>query len=179
MAKKFVCPDHPNPSDMWLLLLPASVSSAGLLLGRVRAPPTGRRLSPAMQLGGAGKVPPEVTACLKPAYEGAARGGEPFVAGTMAELTAIWKAMVKVYGSREEALTACKKNQQVYLPYINTPECIIGAHGALISINGKDWAAEIIRKNPGVLACNPKTLATVPLSTVTPSRKPHDGHALS
>ena len=132
-----------------------------------------------MQLGGPGKVPPEVTACLKPAYEGAARGGEPFVAGTMAELTAIWKAMVKVYGSREEALTACKKNQQVYLPYINTPECIIGAHGALISINGKDWAAEIIRKNPGVLACNPKTLATVSLSTVTPSRKPHDGHALS
>ena len=70
-------------------------------------------------------------------------------------------------------------HKQVYLPYINTPECIIGAHGALISINGKDWAAEIIRKNPGVLACNPKTLATVSLSTVTPSRKPHDGHALS
>ena len=108
--------------------------------------------------GGAGKPPAAVMRCLTPAYEGAARGGEPFVAGTVAELTAIWKAMVKVYGSREKAEAACAKNSQVYLPYINTPECIVGAHGALVELFGAEGAAEIIRKNPGVLACNPKTL---------------------
>ena len=79
--------------------------------------------------------------CLTPAYEGAARGGEPFVAGTVAELTAIWKALVKVYGSREKAAAACAKNSQVYLPYINTPECIVGAHGALVELFGAEGAA--------------------------------------
>ena len=53
--------------------------------------------------------PSQVMRCLTPAYEGAARGGEPFVAGTVAELTAIWKALVKVYGSREKAQAACRR----------------------------------------------------------------------
>ena len=153
------------------MILPLLLSTASLLLpsGGRTAPPPPRCLSAAMQFGGgAGKPPPEVMRCLTPAYEGAARGGEPFVAGTEAELTAIWKAMVKVYGSREKAQAACQKNSQVYLPYINTPECIVGAHGALVTLFGKEGAAEIIRKNPGVLACNPKTLAEV--------RPPHGAH---
>lgn len=47
----------------------------------------------------------------------------------------------------------------VQLPYINKPSTIIGAHGVLVDMFGKEGAAELIRKNPGVLACNPKTLA--------------------
>ena len=143
------------------MIVPLLLSTASLLLpSGVRTAPSTRCTSPAMQFGGgAGKPPAAVMRCLTPAYEGAARGGEPFVAGTVAELTAIWKAMVKVYGSREKAEAACAKNSQVYLPYINTPECIIGAHGALVELFGAEGAAEIIRKNPGVLACNPKTLA--------------------
>ena len=37
----------------------------------------------------------------------------------------------------------------------------VGAHGVLVDIFGKEGAGEIIRKNPGVLACNPKTLSEV------------------
>ena len=68
----------------------------------------------------------------------------------------------QVYGSRDDALAATRKNQQVILPYINSPECIVGAHASLVGLFGKDGAAEIIRKNPGVLACNPESLAQTP-----------------
>lgn len=63
------------------------------------------------------KPPPEVMDILKPNYEGAARGGKPFVVGTEQELVAIWNAMVRVYGGRDDALTAVRKNQAVILPY--------------------------------------------------------------
>ena len=79
---------------------------------------------------------------------------------TEGELRKIWSAFEKVYGSREKALAASRKNQQVILPYVNSPETIIGAHKALVDMMGKEGAARIIEKNPGVLACNPATLAT-------------------
>lgn len=106
-----------------------------------------------------GQLPPEVSVVLKPSYAGASRGGRPMVVGTESELRAIWNAMVKVYGNRDDALAAVRKNQQVILPYINKPSTIIGAHGVLVDMFGKTSAAELIRKNPGVLACDPKTLA--------------------
>ncbi|KAL1529697.1 hypothetical protein AB1Y20_000636 [Prymnesium parvum] len=141
--------------------------SSGALLA---ASPHHRRLAlraqPPLVMQFPSKPPPEVMRVLEPAYEGAARGGTPFVVGTEQELTAIWNAMVRVYGSREDALAAVRRNQQVILPYMNTPECIIGAHAALVTIFGKEGAAEIIRKNPGVLACNPTSLAKTPAKEI-------------
>lgn len=52
--------------------------------------------------------------------------------------------------------------RQVILPAINTPGTIIGAHRALVNIFGKEGAADIIERNPGVLACDPQTLAATP-----------------
>ena len=72
-----------------------------------------------------------------------------------AELKATWSAFEQVYGSREKALAASRKNQQVILPYINKPGTIIGAHKALVSLFGKEGAAEIIEANPGVLGAPP------------------------
>merc|ERR1711924_344845 len=110
-----------------------------------------------MQFGS--KAPPEVLAVIKPAYKGAERGGTPFVAGTEKEVTAIWRAMERVYGNRADALAAVKKTQQVILPFINSPEVIVGVYDVLVDMMGKDKAGAIIRKNPGVLACNPASLA--------------------
>ena len=76
----------------------------------------------------------------------------PFTEG---ELIAVWNAFEGVYGSREKALAASRKNQQVILPYINKPGTIIGAHKALVSLFGKEGAAEIIEANPGVLGAPP------------------------
>lgn len=122
-----------------------------------------RSLPLVMQIGRG--LPPEVAAILEPAYKGAARGGTPFVLPEK-DVRAIWSAMVKVYGSQEDARAAVRKNQQVILPYINTPECIVGANAALVGIFGKEGAADIIRKNPGVLACNPTALAATPRADI-------------
>lgn len=115
-----------------------------------------RSMMPTMQFG---QLPPEVSIVLKPSYAGASRGGKPMDVGTEAELRALWNAMVKVYGNRDDALAAVRKEQQVILPYMNKPTTIIGAHGVLVDFFGKEGAAELIRKHPGVLACNPKSLA--------------------
>lgn len=85
---------------------------------------------------------------------------------TEAELRAIWRAFEKVYGSREKALAASRKNQQVILPYLNSPATILGAHKTLVSLFGKEKAAAIIEKNPGVLACDPASLAQTPAAEI-------------
>lgn len=145
-----------------LLVVPAATAFQALAapLSRAFRPMP----APAMLFGNA--PPEEVMRVIKPAYEGAARGGEPFVVGTEKEMVAIWKAMVTVYGSKEDALTAVRKNQQVILPYVNSPSTIVGAHASLVEIFGRDGAAEIIRKNPGVLACNPTSLARTPRADI-------------
>ena len=138
-----------------------------LLLACSRArPPLAPAASPlrasAPQMVFGPKLPPEVAVVLRPAYEGAARGGEPFVVGTEAELRAIWSAMLKVYGNEADARLAVARNQQVILPYINSPAVITGAHRALLQKFGPEDAAKIIRQNPGILACDPAALAATP-----------------
>ncbi|EOD33082.1 hypothetical protein EMIHUDRAFT_98784 [Emiliania huxleyi CCMP1516] len=138
-----------------------------LLLACSRArPPLAPAASPlrasAPQMVFGPKLPPEVAVVLRPAYEGAARGGEPFVVGTEAELRAIWSAMLKVYGNEADARLAVARNQQVILPYINSPAVITGAHRALLQKFGAEDAAKIIRQNPGILACDPAALAATP-----------------
>ena len=148
---------HRNPTMIAAALIASTFAWRAAPLPHTSAIAAAPRSTPlAMQLGRG--LPPEVAAILEPAYKGAARGGTPFVLPEK-EVRAIWSAMVKVYGSQEDARAAVRKNQQVILPYINTPECIVGANAALVGIFGKEGAAEIIRKNPGVLACNPTALA--------------------
>ena len=101
-------------------------------------------------------LPPEIKKIVKPDW----RFGEKPC--TEAELVATWSAFEKVYGSREKALVASRKNQAVILPYVNSPQTIIGAHRTLVGMFGKEGAARIIEQNPGILACNPTSLAQTP-----------------
>ena len=109
-----------------------------------------RAVTPRMLFG---RPPPEIMRLSNPDWR---YKEKPF---SDRELIAIWNAFERVYGSREKALAASRKNQQVILPYVNTPETIIGAHAALIKLLGKERTAIVIEKNPGVLACDPVTLA--------------------
>ena len=108
-----------------------------------------------------GGAPPEIYEKLKPTNSGTGSG-----LASKREIDAIWSSFEGAFGSRAAALEASRRNSQVLLPFINSPEVITGANKALIGIGGKQWAAEIIRKNPGVLACNPASLALTSKSDI-------------
>ena len=78
---------------------------------------------------------------------------------TVNDVNQMWAAWETVYGSRERAEAAAKRNVKVLLPFLNTPETIRGAYAVLVEMLGKEEAAEIIEKNPGVLSCAPADLA--------------------
>ena len=69
---------------------------------------TGHVPTLAMQFGS--PLPPEVAVVLKPSSPSASRGGAPMVVGTEKELRALWNAMIQVYGNRNDALAAVRKN---------------------------------------------------------------------
>lgn len=71
------------------------------------------------------RPPPEIMRIAQPDWRYKESSCSP------AEVISIWRAFEGVYGSREKALAASRKNQQVILPYINTPENIKGAYKAL------------------------------------------------
>tara|TARA_B100000524_G_scaffold80011_1_gene36622 strand:- start:1238 stop:1876 length:639 start_codon:yes stop_codon:yes gene_type:complete len=117
-------------------------------------------MRPVATIGRAGRivlraVPPEIATQLAPAE------GDPN-AWTQKDVSAIWAAFEKVYGSREQALVAAEKNIQVLLPFLNSPEIITGAYAVLVDMLGREGADEVVRKNPGVLACDPKSLSKTP-----------------
>ena len=78
---------------------------------------------------------------------------------TVNDVNKMWAAFESVYGSRERAEVAAKRNVKVLLPFLNTPETIRGAYATLVDMLGKEEAAQIIEKNPGVLSCAPDDLA--------------------
>ena len=78
---------------------------------------------------------------------------------TVSDVNQMWAAFETVYGSRERAEVAAKRNVKVLLPFLNTPETIRGAYDVLVEMLGKEEAAQIIEKNPGVLSCAPADLA--------------------
>ena len=82
------------------------------------------------------------------------------------KVTALWSSFESVYGSRELAEAAARRNPQVLLPFLNSPATIKGAHRTLVDLFGAAGAADIISKNPGVLACDPNTLAKTPKSDI-------------
>jgi hypothetical protein len=116
-------------------------------------PAWARRTTPAVMLLGK-RAPPEIYQKLKPTNSGTGRG-----LASVSEIDAIWSAFESAYGSRDRALEASRRNSQVLLPFINRPSTISGAHAVLVQLFGKAGALDIITKNPGVLACNPASLA--------------------
>jgi hypothetical protein len=105
-------------------------------------------------------VPPEIAAALTPA------AGDPN-AWTTKDVTEIWTAFERVYGNREKALAAARKNTQVLLPFLNDGRNIAGAYAVLVEVLGATVAAEVVEKNPGVLACSASSLKeTSPQSIV-------------
>ena len=110
---------------------------------------------------GRSRAPEEIYTKLKPTASGTGKG-----LATEKEIDAIWAAFEASFGSRERALAASRKNSQVLLPFINNANTISGANAALVSLFGKEEALEIITKNPGVLACNPKSLAQTPKADI-------------
>jgi hypothetical protein len=100
-----------------------------------------------------GRRPPqEVLDQLQPGWR------NDFV-GTPAEISAMWSAFETVYAGREAALAAFRKNSQVLLPIVNSPDTILGAHRVLVELFGAAEAAQIIARHPGILACAPSSLA--------------------
>ena len=77
---------------------------------------------------------------------------------TVNDVNQMWAAWETVYGSRERAEVAAKRNVKVLLPFLNTPATIRGAYAVLVEMLGKEEAEEIIEKNPGVLSCAPADL---------------------
>ena len=70
----------------------------------------------------------------------------------------LWCALRKCYATEEEAVAAVKRNTGTILPYLNAPSNIYGSYEVLVDLLG-DEADAVVRKNPGVLQCNPKALA--------------------
>lgn len=104
-------------------------------------------------------VPPEIAASLKPAE------GDPN-AWSPRDVTEIWTAFERVYGDRDKALIAARKNTQVLLPFLNDGKNIEGAYAALVEVLGAELAAEVIQKNPGVLACSGSSLRKTPAGDI-------------
>mmetsp|Transcript_22644 Transcript_22644/g.52171 ORF Transcript_22644/g.52171 Transcript_22644/m.52171 type:complete len:219 (-) Transcript_22644:224-880(-) len=141
---------------VWLLLVPATRAAYRAPPLRAPSAEAARPRAPCARMLLGRRPPPEIMRIAQPDW----RFKESSC--TESELVAIWSAFEKVYGSREKALAASRKNQQVILPYLNSPSTILGAHKSLVKIFGKEKAASIIEKNPGVLACDPASLASTP-----------------
>eukprot|EP00967_Tisochrysis_lutea_P135643 scaffold240986_cov32-Tisochrysis_lutea.AAC.3 len=136
-----------------LLSAAAGVTSAMLPRGHSSAYGTQRSSSTVMMRGPFRRQPPrEVMERMVPGWR------KEYV-GTQQEIAEMWLAFEEVYGGRERALMAWRKNGLVLKPTINSPQTIRGAHRALVELFGKAGAAEIIDMHPGVLACDPVSLA--------------------
>lgn len=132
-------------------MLPLTLTLAAYVIhSPLQSVPRSPRYVVQMQFG-LGGPPPEILDKIQPGWR------NDFV-GSNKDLTANWRAFERVYGSREKALAASRKNSQVLLPIINTPQRITGAHASLIELFGKEEAGELVEKNPGVLACDPQSL---------------------
>jgi hypothetical protein len=121
------------------------------------APVTPRARTITMHFGR--RVPPEIAAQLKPAE------GDPN-AWSPKDVAEIWTAFERVYGDRDKAIVAARKNTQVLLPFLNDGENIKGAYAALVEVLGADLAADVIQKNPGVLACSGSSLRKTPAGDI-------------
>ena len=91
-------------------------------------------------------------------------GGVPDVAFASAyqprEISALWVAVKKVYGSESRARRAVAQNNQVLAPVYASPELIIQSHKALVRLVGSSEALEIMDMNPAVLTLGSKGVSS-------------------
>ena len=104
------------------------------------------------------KLPASVDALLDPQVDRAAT--EP-----------LWKAFRAVYRSEDAAVEALTKNEAVILPFINRPENIKASWAAIKDKFDPDEAAEIVRRNPGILANRPGDLESSSVGEIRASMK--------
>ena len=71
----------------------------------------------------------------------------------------LWGALRACYGTESEAVAAAARNTGTILPYLNSPSNIKGCYAVLVELLGREQAAEVCAKNPGILQCNPRVLA--------------------
>jgi len=136
-----------------------ALATATQRLGAASVPRAGRVPALMLQFPFERRPPQEILDKLQPGWR------KDFV-GTPKDISGIWFAFEKVYGGREKALAASRKNSQVLLPIVNSAATILGAHQVLLDLFGPAEAADIIEKHPGILACSPSSLATTPLGDI-------------
>ena len=71
----------------------------------------------------------------------------------------LWGALRACYGTESEAVAAAARNTGTILPYLNSPSNIKGCYAVLVELLGREQAAEVCAKNPGILQCDPRVLA--------------------
>ena len=71
----------------------------------------------------------------------------------------MWAAFRSCYPDDDAAIAAAERNTGVILPYLNRPSNIYGSFEVLKETFGDEGAAEVVRKNPGILTCDPRALA--------------------
>ena len=92
------------------------------------------------------RLPPEVDGLLS--------------ADTPRESTeALWAALRACYANEASAVAAATRNTGTILPYLNSPSNIYGCYDVLVGMLGTEGARDVCSKNPGILQCNPRTLA--------------------
>jgi hypothetical protein len=71
----------------------------------------------------------------------------------------LWAALRSCFASEGEAIAAAQRNTGTILPYLNSPSNIYGSYSVLVDLLGTESARDVCAKNPGILQCNPRTLA--------------------
>ena len=81
-------------------------------------------------------------------------------ANQIEEIEILWKTFRQCYKSEALAIEAVTKNAAVLQPQLNSPTKIKGTYKLLCDRFGKNGAADIIQRNPGVLVCTPASMST-------------------
>ena len=79
-------------------------------------------------------------------------------ANQIEEIEILWKTFKACYKSEALAIEAVSKNAAVLQPQLNSPTKIKGTYKLLCDRFGKNGAADVIQRNPGVLVCTPASM---------------------
>lgn len=71
----------------------------------------------------------------------------------------LWAAFRACFETEDEAVAAACRNAGTIMPYLNRPTNIVGSFEYLVRELGLEAARDVVRKNPGVLQCDPRAIA--------------------
>ncbi|KAL3925877.1 MAG: hypothetical protein SGPRY_003546 [Prymnesium sp.] len=138
-----------------LLSLPTSFQPGGLA---ARAVAPASRAHPLLALDEAREKLVKGGLPLKFAERVSFQSGGQKLPNQEEDILVLWKEFKKCYPSESVAQEMLSKNTAVILPQLNSPRKIKGTYALLNKRLGKQRAAEVFRKNPGVLICSPESL---------------------